>query len=90
MVQLMKSSNNLLLFITYHKISFPTKIIGFRQAIVDLLSTLSPLYMFNYSFSRCLKWTFTEAFIKKKSIFGNEILNYSMKTLFETQLNYKS
>ena len=68
MVQLMRSSNNLLLFITYHKISFPTKIIGFRQAIVDLLSTLSPLYMFNYSFSRCLKWTFTEAFIKKKHI----------------------
>ena len=67
MVQLMRSSNNLLLFITYHKISFPTKIIGSRQAIVDLLSTLSPLYMFNYSFSRCLKWTFTEAFIKKKA-----------------------
>ena len=89
MVQLMRSSNNLLLFITYHKISFPTKIIGFRQAIVDLLSTLSPLYMFNYSFSRCLKWTFTEALLKK-SIFGDEILSYFMKTLFETQLNYKS
>ena len=89
MVQLMKSSNNLLLFITYHKISFPTEIISFRQAIVDLLSTLSPLYMFNYSFSRCLKWTFTEALLKK-SIFGDEILSYFMKTLFETQLNYKS
>ena len=63
----MRSSNNLLLFFTYHKISFPTKIIGFRQAIVDLLSTLSPLYMFTYSFSRCLKWNFTEAFIKKKA-----------------------
>ena len=85
----MRSSNNLLLFITYHKISFPTKIIGFRHAIVDLLSTLSPLYMFTYSFSRCLKWTFTEALLKK-SIFGDEILSYFMKTLFETQLNYKS
>ena len=89
MVQLMRSSNNLLLFVTYHKISFPTKIIGFRHAIVDLLSTLSPLYMFNYSFSRCSKWTFTEAYIKK-SIFGDEILSYFMKTLFETQLKYKS
>ena len=36
-----------------------------------------------------LKVTFTEASLKK-SIFGDEILSYFMKTLFETQLNYKS
>ena len=66
-------------------------IIGFRQTIVDLLWTLLPLYMFNYSFSRCLKWTLTEAYIKKKkSMYGNEILSYFMKTLFESQLNYNS
>ena len=83
MVQPMRSWYNLLLFITYYKISFPTEIIGCRRAIVDLLSTLSLLHWFNYSFSRWLKWTLTEAYIKKNT-FGNEILSYFMKTLFET------
>ena len=83
MVQPMRSWYNLLLFITYYKISFPTEIIGCRRAIVALLSTLSLLPWFNYSFSRWLKWTLTEAYIKKNT-FGNEILSYFMKTLFET------
>ena len=29
-------------------------------------------------------------YLKKKSVYGNEILSYFMKTLFESQLNYNS
>ena len=37
-----------------------------------------------------LKVDFYWGLYLKKSIFDNEILSYFMKTLFETQLNYKS